>query len=363
VDVLVIGQSNASNWLHDITFSSPAPGTFAWSSGAWRTARGEGTVSFSSAIANATGDSVRVLNAAEGSTSLLPIQGANWLATGSGSLYGHMLAAVRASGLHPDAILWIQGEKDAASGVSSAAYLSGLNTLFDRLERDFGDAPVFLQPLILPQPGMQAINSAQQAFVASHDHATLLPASVELLTRDQVHFTVAGYNVLGDLAARAVLSELSLPSPRPSIYGNASANTLNGGGLADRIYARSGNDTLNGNSGNDVLLGEQGNDRLLGGGGNDLLSGGSGNDVLNGGAGNDRLFGDTGDDRLYGKAGRDTLTGGPGRDVFVITREDVITDFSPGDSIVIDASPVARLHYDELLAALAAAAPDLTQIA
>jgi len=89
---------------------------------------------------------------------------------------------------------------------------------------------------------------------------------------------------------------------------------------------------LNGGAGNDTLAGRAGNDTLAGGDGNDILVGDAGNDVLNGGAG---------DDVLNGGTGSDIMTGGAGADTFIIDTSqgagaaDVITDFSPEDSILL----------------------------
>jgi hypothetical protein len=305
MDILVIGQSNASEWSFGHSFSAPHPATLSWTAGAWRPVSGEGAIAFSSTLATATGETVRVLNAGEGASSLLPLQSGNWLATEPGSFYAGMRADVAAAGLRPDAIVWIQGEKEATNGASTEEYLAGLNTFFERIARDFGDVPVFIQPLILEQKGKEAIVAAQQAFVASHPNAVLLEPQVELLTRDLLHFTPIGYNVLGDLTAREVLAKLGLP-PAP----------------ADRLYAGRGDDRLDGRSGNDVLMGEQGDDLLLGGNGSDLLGGGSGNDTLSGGAGSDLLTGDSGADRFVFDA--------PGS-------ADRITDFQPGiDELVFD---------------------------
>jgi Ca2+-binding RTX toxin-like protein len=327
MDILVIGQSNASNWFHDITFSASAPNTLSWRGGTWNPVRGEGAVAFTSTLASATGQQIRVLNAAEGNTSLTPVQGANWLATGPSTLYGKMLSAAAASGLKPDAIIWIQGERDAQFRVSTESYRAGLETLYQRLQQDFGDVPLLVQPLVLPQTGKDAIVAAQQAFAAAHhEHVALVTPSMELLTRDLLHFTPAGYNVLGDMMARAVLAELALP-PAPS---------------SNRIYAGAGDDAVNGTSGNDVLLGEQGNDHLLGRAGTDIISGGTGNDTIAGGS------------------GADHLEGGPGADYFVFSGAadgaDRIYDFAPGvDKLVfpslagVTASGNNVYHYGQLI--------------
>lgn len=97
--------------------------------------------------------------------------------------------------------------------------------------------------------------------------------------------------------------------------GLATADTLNGGALDDR---------LSGLGGADKLTGKDGNDILLGGEGADTISGGAGRDVITGGLGADRL------------------SGGGDADVFVFTAStegaDVITDFSvaQGDKIAVD---------------------------
>jgi Ca2+-binding RTX toxin-like protein len=321
MDVLVIGQSNASNWSHDLSFSPAHANTFVWSGGKWGQAQGEGAVAFTATLTESTGEPVRVVNAAVGGTALLPaVGGDNWLATGASSLYGKMLSAVAASGLKPAAIVWIQGEDDASAGVGTADYLHGLETLFGRLGAKFGSVPVVIQPLILPQKGKDIIVAAQEAYVASHSNAHLVEPSVELLGRDIYHFTPVSYNVLGDLTAREVLSALSKSAAS---------------GDVDRVYGGAGNDQLAGTDGSDVLLGAQGNDRLVAGAGSDLLSGGSGDDVLRGGPGSDLLSGDS------------------GRDSFVFAEApaaaDRITDFAPGvDRLVFDPSvfDLSHVTYD-----------------
>jgi Ca2+-binding RTX toxin-like protein len=109
------------------------------------------------------------------------------------------------------------------------------------------------------------------------------------------------------------------------IYGNAAANTLDGGG---------GNDVLDGRAGNDILIGGAGADQLIGGAGSDTASyagssaavdvnlwihyaalGDAAGDVLTGienltgSAGNDALIGDDSANVIEGGAGADWLSG------------------------------------------------------
>jgi Ca2+-binding RTX toxin-like protein len=137
------------------------------------------------------------------------------------------------------------------------------------------------------------------------------------------------------------------------LWGDALANTFDGGGSPDFIHGRDGNDTILGSGGFDFLYGEIGDDRMYGqwhtdtmygGDGNDLIYGGSNYvshyypgtnyaDVLYGDAGNDQLNGDVprpaagvrseynpdrdfmpGSDEVHGGSGADTLNGGGGND-------------------------------------------------
>ena len=81
---------------------------------------------------------------------------------------------------------------------------------------------------------------------------------------------------------------------------------------------------------------------ILGGSQNDTFFGGNGNDSIVGNAGNDKLYGQNGADTLDGGAGNDTLTGGKGKDLFVYNGgNDVITDYSAGDRIFINADAIS----------------------
>lgn len=113
-------------------------------------------------------------------------------------------------------------------------------------------------------------------------------------------------------------------------------NAAYGNGLANRITANGGNNTLTGAEGSDTLLGMGGNDKLSGGldadvleggagndslngdSGADLLDGGEGNDHLNGGERWDSLFGREGNDILDGGLDNDQMSGGAGNDTYVV---------------------------------------------
>lgn len=112
-------------------------------------------------------------------------------------------------------------------------------------------------------------------------------------------------------------------SANPIIYGDADADTIDGGKGGQTIFGLDGNDLIIG--GRDTLASrdinntipiadledqtetDDGDDALYGGRGNDTIIGGAGNDVLDGGSGDDVLKGQEGVDVFRGGAGIDTV--------------------------------------------------------
>ncbi|MCU0568192.1 MAG: hypothetical protein MUF49_16540 [Oculatellaceae cyanobacterium Prado106] len=124
-----------------------------------------------------------------------------------------------------------------------------------------------------------------------------------------------GFSFLGlILGARALLA----PDLSNFLLGNASNNTANGRGGADRIFGEGGDDILEGGSGNDQVSGGDGNDRLFGNAGNDLLIGGLGSDRLVGGDDRDVLIGVNPEVPNAGQGEIDRLKGGSSKDRFVL---------------------------------------------
>jgi Ca2+-binding RTX toxin-like protein len=130
------------------------------------------------------------------------------------------------------------------------------------------------------------------------------------------------------------------------------------------IFAGDGNDTVIAGYLADTVLGGDGDDSLYGagvftspgaGGGvaasrdlGDLMFGGAGDDRMDGAGGNDTLHGGDGADTIIGNLGRDEMRGGDGADLFVFffqsgpglftgdtggdeATRDVISDFQPGE--------------------------------
>ena len=63
------------------------------------------------------------------------------------------------------------------------------------------------------------------------------------------------------------------------MFGDDTANTMNGGSQADSLYGGAGDDTLDGKAGADYLEGGTGDDKLDGGKDSDILNGGTGTDT------------------------------------------------------------------------------------
>ncbi|WP_286829546.1 M10 family metallopeptidase C-terminal domain-containing protein, partial [Kordiimonas sp. UBA4487] len=95
----------------------------------------------------------------------------------------------------------------------------------------------------------------------------------------------------------------------------------------------------------DILLGD-GDDRVDSTSGQIVgaISAGGGDDTIIGSESDDIILGGEGLDYLDGGNGDDTLTGGTGRDIFVITGNDVITDFGTGHDRLI----FSDANFDDL---------------
>lgn len=97
-----------------------------------------------------------------------------------------------------------------------------------------------------------------------------------------------------------------------------SAQTLEGSGVSDLLFAHGGDHTVRGGAGDDVLAASRFDsppDPLAG----DMLFGGDGDDTLISKQGSDRLYGGLGDDEVeVGGGGNDSIDGGPGHDRLIL---------------------------------------------
>ncbi|MFC2968925.1 S8 family serine peptidase [Acidimangrovimonas pyrenivorans] len=148
------------------------------------------------------------------------------------------------------------------------------------------------------------------------------------------------------LAAGTVIENAIGGESDDILFGNDTANRLDGARGDDQLLGRAGADRLIGGEGDDSLLGAGGFDTIVAGDGRDTVLGGDGRDLaylgdgddlfrdnsqagvlgrdtvwagdgddtVNGGGGDDDFNGMTGADRLLGRLGNDRLSGGGGAD-------------------------------------------------
>ncbi|WP_246053910.1 Ig-like domain-containing protein, partial [Halomonas halmophila] len=238
--------------------------------------------------------------------------------------------------LSVDQILGLLGTGDQTLNWSQAmADEFGLDVQFE----DYSLVPLNTTPTLAVSAadGGTIDNLAINEFLASiYLSESLLGTDVGLLPS----YTITGTDADSQMATDSVteLADLSLLSPdsNPVIDGTAGADTLEGDGGADRLYAYEGNDTLNGNGGNDLLRGGAGDDTLNGGAGNDTLIDGNGTDSFSGGAGDD-LISTSG-------TGFDSVDGGDGFDVLQL---DGGIDLDPDDGAVGSIDNIERIDLGE----------------
>ena len=150
-----------------------------------------------------------------------------------------------------------------------------------------------------------------------------------------ISFDLAGGDIVraGKQAGNAVKFEILRASTGS---GN---DTISGGGLADDINVRGGNNVVNARGGNDTVYSFEGrddvdagsgNDRIATGAGNDTIDAGDGNDFIEAGAGNDKVEGGAGNDVIKGSDSftieSDTLDGGAGDDNITVANQDGFAD-------------------------------------
>ncbi|WP_188111220.1 PD40 domain-containing protein [Nocardioides antri] len=103
-----------------------------------------------------------------------------------------------------------------------------------------------------------------------------------------------------------------------TLFGDDSANLIQGGRGDDTVLAAGGVDTVSGGGGEDTLVGDDGDDQLSGEGGDDVLRGGDGGDTMTGGDDADQIAGGPGTDTVdyTGRAQPVDVTvgSGPGND-------------------------------------------------
>lgn len=158
--ILGTGQSNMARWGAEDAAATPWDDRFVLydvTYGGWHTG-GRLAHGFGNAMTAALDCPVMLVNTGVDSTSLMsstvPGDPGNWLTTTHGSWTGfvqaHAVLQLYTYGAGP--LIWLQGEQDARFGrvITTAEYLGGMRTLFDRFRTEIGNpnAPIFVIPLL-----------------------------------------------------------------------------------------------------------------------------------------------------------------------------------------------------------------------
>lgn len=329
--VITMGQSNLSRWFQGPTAVPAASGTWQLVGSDWGTVKGSGARTFTGELAQALGAPVAIINAAVGFTALVPeaaTPNGYWLDRSPGSLYADALEMLAKAGGTPELVLWSQGEREAALGVSGARYGAAFTELLGHIASDMADPLVLVSELgaTAGVPARRAaIRDAQAAAIVSLANVERGSSTTDLEQIDGIHLTGPSYALNSDRMAISAASFLDgIDVRRAWKEGTDGAEMILGTMVRDELCGAAGPDVLRGGTGDDVLTGGDGDDALDGGPGSDHLRGGPGSDglvggdaadVLSGGDGDDRIAGNADDDELCGDAGDDVLTGGTGDDV------------------------------------------------
>jgi len=217
----VIGQSNGQRWNDavnggtDLTANAKLT---VWNGAAFvnpgTTANGQ--ISFANALIASTGEDVRLINSAIGGSSL-SLAAENgfgyWLDTAVSSIYDDFKTDVAAAvgSLTLDAVIIINGERDAVFGISEAVFDSDLTGLInDQIRTDFAIAGPFAPlPVVIMRLGdidatpagqLTAIRNAQVSVGAALANCVTSVDNSDIPLIDNVHYTPAGYTTHGTRA-------------------------------------------------------------------------------------------------------------------------------------------------------------------
>ncbi|HZF77972.1 MAG TPA: sialate O-acetylesterase, partial [Acetobacteraceae bacterium] len=347
--VFTMGQSNIQRWFDTPPAGTTSPGIYGmeWDGAITRSVTGGAAQHFTQGYAAALGVPVLIVEGARGGTSLLTQYdrgNGHWLSSAAGSLYANVLARLDQVGGRAELVLWAQGETDASSGVTAAAYANGLAQLMQRILADFTPDRVLIQeigPHGRDADEYDAVRAAQRQIADAMAGVDIAAFAAEMNTiEDGVHISGASRTLAADrmLVAALALEGVEIArgfwhgsddplagdvhvagAGRDELRGDGGADSLDGGDGSDVLLGGAGGDTLLGGGGLDIIRGDDGNDVVDGGDEGDVLSGGEGADSLAGATGRDEIWGDAGDDTLTGGAGNDLLAGGAGTDMAVFS--------------------------------------------
>jgi hypothetical protein len=140
----------------------------------------------------------------------------------------------------PTMVLWGQGEQDGHyidNGTPAEIYEESLLKVFQHMRNTFGDIPIYIQPIgrrsgsYTNIGGVQAIREVQQRLAETYSWIILAGEIYDQPLFDQVHLTDAGYLVVAERNANAILNS----------KGYTVSGSVNGPTLASAIRTTSTN--------------------------------------------------------------------------------------------------------------------------
>jgi carbohydrate esterase-like sialic acid-specific acetylesterase len=152
--------------------------------------------------------------------------------TPTGYAYKSCMGQVSAAGGLVSAVLFLQGETDAAKRYKAEAWRANFETMLAGLRATFGpELPVILAEIGHLNPAnfkyQNTVRAAQDA-AAAEDYKVALVHTDDLATQDGLHFTVDSYKTLGHRFADAwwALTNGLPPPPPPDFTVDATPDSL-----------------------------------------------------------------------------------------------------------------------------------------
>jgi Carbohydrate esterase, sialic acid-specific acetylesterase len=217
--ILALGQSNTVGLGQTGTPAAPEAKTFLWQSGAgiFGPPQGDGHIALLNRASTALTIPVAIINVAVGATALAAWQPGQ-------PNYQNALAQITLAGGDVGAIIWGQGEADAANVlVSGVAYAAGLTSIYTGLRtamaRTSAQLPFFIavtgrNARALGQAygddaSWQAVRAAQMSLVQATSGVFIGAHCIDLPMGDSIHYTNAGYAELGKRLGRSVAKTIN----------------------------------------------------------------------------------------------------------------------------------------------------------
>jgi hypothetical protein len=220
--VACIGQSNMREWFYTGGDHRPAPLLMLHRNGEWIVpgTAGNGALALGNRLVAMMKIPVGLVDYSVNGTGLTAKAEWGkgfWLDTGPRSIYGQFVDGVNAVGGSVEAVLWMQGEADAARGtVSREEYRAALERLVDnQIRSDIKNGssrprlPFLIIPLVKRPSGRdvpcQWIRDAQMDALERIEECHLGALGIDLENRGRQHLAPASYATLGIRTSQTIL--------------------------------------------------------------------------------------------------------------------------------------------------------------